>query len=193
LTYIFHEGFDISVIVVTVIDLEEASPNKLTPTIARHDMYYHPYDPDEKLIRAHFGDPTVNQQLEILAEGLEVDEMPPKDDKTSKPSYFHQVGEGTYVFEHTMIGRPRNDHLLLYHIVLPEYCYVDKYDFNNETEENIIIATRENRQTIDCIYGEGKNLMKRVGFKGPNKSKFNDIHNNFPKHYMKPRIGYIPW
>lgn len=85
-----------------------------------------------------------------------------------------------------MIGRPVDDKLLLYHVVLPEHCYLDRHKFDNNTEDNIIIATRTQRQTFDCIFREGKDLQKRANFIGPNRSEFNRIRIKFPKIYLQP-------
>jgi hypothetical protein len=141
-------------------------------------------DQDKKLIYIHYGDDYVNEDLEPLAEGLEVDHIPPQG-PSSRPMIQEFAG-GEYVFEHTMYGRPRNDNSLLYHIVLPEYCYINRHYFDNNTQDEIIIATRAVRQTIDCIFREGSDLKKTVYFVGPNESEFKRIHNRFPKFYLMP-------
>lgn len=189
MTFIFYEGFGISVIVVTVIDFERTSLPK--PTVALHDIYFHHPpardDQDQKLIYVHYGDPYVNENLESLVEGLEVDNIPPKG--PSSPPTIYSLDEG-YVFEHTMLGKPRNDHNLLYHIVLPEYCYIQRNRFDNRTQDDIIIVTRTHRQTIDCIFREGKDLSKTIYFIGPNRSEFNRIRIKFPKYYLKPNSRF---
>lgn len=74
--------------------------------------------------------------------------------------------------------------------MLPEYCYIDRRWFDNNTESDIIIAIRSKRQTIDCIFREGHDLEKSVNFVGPNESEFNRIHIRFPKFYLKPGGGF---
>jgi hypothetical protein len=81
--------------------------------------------------------------------------MPPQEERPLTLPEIYPNGKGRYEFG-IGIGAPRIDDKQICHVVLPKYCYVDGDNFENNTQEDIIIVTRKCRQTIDCIFEEGK-------------------------------------
>lgn len=160
MTYIYHEAYSISATIVTTFYLLKTNPQSSTHKCKpSHQVYFHDPpskdDPNKRLIYAHYGDDYVNRNLVWMAEGLEVEAPPPPRRTSSAPEC--KGYEGRYEFRHT-IGRPRNDNWNLYHIVLPQHCFVDRDNFENNTEDDLIVVTRKRRQSIDLVFREGLDL-----------------------------------
>jgi hypothetical protein len=194
--YIFYEG-EYSIIVVTIIDYDkEKGP---PPIVSSHKIYY--YDKDEKLTYAHFGDPSHDEKFNELAEGLDIKhgiELPEQD--ASNPYIVPEVdpkvipveSEAKYEFRQWYSKKIKFSKLL-YHVVLPECFYCDIDSIRNRTGNDIIVVTRETRQTIDCQFNEGAELDQTITFKGPNEIKFNELKNKIPpKEYIQKNKDGIP-
>jgi hypothetical protein len=89
-------------------------------------------------------------------------------------------------------GRPRVDNDILYHILLPIACYIDRDNF--ETEAPAIVVTRSRdtgkRQSIDLLFQEGMNIEMVGGFIGPDEEEYDRLRDMYPKVYVAPGTKY---
>lgn len=78
---------------------------------------------------------------------------------------------------------------LLYHIVLPEYCYCSEDSIKSSSAEVVNVTTRQTRQAITwsaSSEGQARNLKLGLTFMGPDMEKFLKIRDS------RPRVRIIP-
>jgi hypothetical protein len=124
-----------------------------------------------------------------LCEGLMVDSYyQPVHDLEPYKSSVLELGQHKFAFEYTYNSRGVE---LLYHLVLPEYCYLDEDEVFKMKNEDATIFTHERRQCITLAYDEQqKNLHIYITFTGPDKDKFNEIRNEpQPIIFTRSKLG----
>jgi hypothetical protein len=105
----------------------------------------------------------------VLAEGLAV-ESPHDEKRNFIPADIKCLDGNKYEFTERIHGNGRQGQML-YHLVLPKYCYVG--EIVNNTTEDITIITRLNKQTLtarDSTVEE--KFEQQIMFNGPDEIEF---------------------
>ena len=124
-----------------------------------HDTGYRYLYTEGKLAQVNYGKVAGYEDKKpyhVLAEGLAVASLP-DEKKEFIPADIKYSDGNKYEFTERIHGSGRQGHML-YHLVLPKYCYVG--EIVNNTTENMPIITRLNRQTLTAKdrYLRKKNL-----------------------------------
>jgi hypothetical protein len=111
-----------------------------------------------------------------LAEGLMVDRYDdPLRDLAPYKSNVLPLSKNKFAFEYSY--RKGGD-VVLYHLVLPQYCYLNEDEIIRMRNQDVTIFTHETRQCITSIhegYDNDRTLNFHIEFIGPDENKFNEI------------------
>lgn len=108
-----------------------------------------------------------------LAEGLFVSAQQPPDERT-QPYKTEVWKRGQNKFEFNYQYHPEANNVL-YHIVLPEYCYLDESEIDRLRNKDVTIYTHQRRQCITLVYRGINYIHFSVKFTGPDENKFNEL------------------
>jgi hypothetical protein len=161
--------------VITTIDFEKRNESLLKPIATNKIFVYEKptffswqaIDPDKAI---------KSRRYLKLAEGLMVDafDSPLRDLEPYNLS-VSSLGQQRYRFEFSYRKQGSD---LLYHLVLPEYCYLDEDEIHKMKNEKATIFTHEKRQCITLAFTLGSEYLElSIGFIGPDEDRFNQIRN----------------